>query len=212
MKTASPIHADSIALRPAAPIEPALVARLIEQTDPHIFGAIHGHDAALTERHLGAQWLAPDGIFSHSLAHMAVHDDDLVGIELGFDLATQRSATGAMFNRAVSILTEAELARFAGFFEYGTFLLPPVPADAYYLQHLAVVDAARGRGIGERLLHGAFDKARARGLARVHLDVYEGNPAIRLYERNGMKTIVRTRVEPLADDGIPEHLRLELRL
>ena len=67
-----------------------------------------------------------------------------------------------------------------------------------------------GRGIGERLLEDCFERARAAGHGRVQLDVYDGNPAQRLYERVGMRTIVETRVNALEADGIGVHLRMEI--
>jgi ribosomal protein S18 acetylase RimI-like enzyme len=56
---------------------------------------------------------------------------------------------------------------------------------------MGVVPDHRRAGIGERLLRELLDRARARGLARVTLEVLEQNdPARRLYERLGFR---RTR-------------------
>ena len=55
-------------------------------------------------------------------------------------------------------------------------------------------------------------RRRAAGHARLQLDVEEGNPAFRLYERAGMRTIVETRVAPLEAEGIGLHLLMELKL
>jgi ribosomal protein S18 acetylase RimI-like enzyme len=62
-------------------------------------------------------------------------------------------------------------------------------------------------------LENAFQRARHAGLKSVHLDVYAGNPAIRLYERAGMEILVETRVPRLErDHGIPPHYRMVLAL
>jgi len=54
------------------------------------------------------------------------------------------------------------------------------------LYSIAVDHAARGRGIGEALLAAAEAGARARGAARMRLEVRQDNPgAMRLYERCG---------------------------
>jgi ribosomal protein S18 acetylase RimI-like enzyme len=205
-------NADTIVLEPARPVEPEHVAELMIATDPHIFGALHGHDHALAVRHLAHQWQQPRGVFSHTHCIAAMHDGALAGISLGFDRATQEADTGPFLEQAGGVLTPAQIETLIGFLEYGSYALPPVPEDAWYLQNLATTEAARGRGIGDRLLQDCFERARNAGLTRVHLDVYEGNPAIRLYERAGMKTIVETRVLPLEAEGFPLHLRMEIRL
>lgn len=202
---------DATVIQPATADAAPLMADLMYQTDPHIFGAMHGHDKALAGRHLAIQWQAEAGLFSHRYADIAVFDGEPIGMALGLSHAEQGSALAAMSEQAMSCLSEPELMTMLGFFEYGAFLLPPVPDDAWYLQNLAVIDAARSRGIGERLLHHCFDKARAAGFTRLQLDVFEGNPAQRLYERCGMRVIVHTRVEPLAQEGMPDHLRMELK-
>jgi ribosomal protein S18 acetylase RimI-like enzyme len=203
--------ADGVVIKAASATAAPLMADLMYQTDPHIFGAMHGHDRALADRHLAAQWLAETGLFSHRYAEVAVFDGEPVGMCLGFDHAEQQAALAAMSELAAACLSASELMAMLDFFEYGAFLLPPVPDDAWYLQNLAVIDAARSRGIGERLLHHCFDKARDAGYARLQLDVFDGNPAQRLYERCGMRIVVHTRVEPLAQEGMPDHLRMELK-
>ncbi len=51
-----------------------------------------------------------------------------------------------------------------------------------------IVDASvRGRGIGGQLLVALEERARSLRLTMLHLEVYEGNPAIHLYERAGYK-------------------------
>lgn len=204
---------DIVSASVRAPIaDAALAAELVFSTDPHIFAAMHAEDRALAARHLQYQWGASGGLFSYTFADAAVAEGALVGIELGFDNTTQQQALGVMVEQAMALLSEQELAAMLAFFEYGSLLLPAVPDDAYYLQNLAVVSAARGRGVGDRLLQHSIAKARKRGYRRLLLDVYEGNPAIRLYERSGLKTIVHTRVTPLAQTGMPDHLRMEILL
>jgi GNAT superfamily N-acetyltransferase len=61
-------------------------------------------------------------------------------------------------------------------------------SDDCWLEDLYVDDAVRGTGLGRALTHAAFDRARARGCARIQLDVYERNDARRLYERLGFST------------------------
>lgn len=204
--------AESVRLQPATADHPELAAELIRDTDPHIFDYLHQHDQGFLRAHLGFQWCQPDTLFSHAHAVAAVHEDQLAGIALGFTSAEQAAAGEAFLARAVEFMTEPQLAHLAAWSEYGRYVLPPVPDDAWYLQHLAVVPAARGRGVGERLLGDALERATAAGLARMHLDLYADNPALRLYERMGFRTIVETTVLPLVEHGIGLHLRMERKL
>ena len=62
--------------------------------------------------------------------------------------------------------------------------------DEFIVDSLAVSPAARGSGIGTRLMDRAEDKARAMGKKTMSLDaIGENAGAIRLYERMGFKTI-----------------------
>ena len=61
--------------------------------------------------------------------------------------------------------------------------------DEFIVDSLAVSPAARGSGIGTRLMDRAEDKARAMGKNTMSLDaIGENAGAIRLYERMGFKT------------------------
>lgn len=206
------INAETVTLQPATASHPELAAELIHATEPHIFGYLHGHDMDLVRSHLGFQWQQTDTLFSHRFCTAAMQDGELAGIEIGYDAATQERAASAMVEHAMAYMTATQFAHMASWFEYGRYVLLPVPEDAWYLQHLAVVAQARGKGVGERLLANALERSRAAGFARVLLDVYAENPACRLYQRMGFEVIVETLVRPLLAHGIPLHLRMECRL
>jgi GNAT superfamily N-acetyltransferase len=58
-----------------------------------------------------------------------------------------------------------------------------------WLEDLYVSDGARGTGVGRQLIEAAFERARARGCARVQLDVDEANVrAIDVYRAAGFGT------------------------
>ncbi|WP_229753072.1 GNAT family N-acetyltransferase [Deinococcus aerophilus] len=57
----------------------------------------------------------------------------------------------------------------------------------WYVDTLAVSEAARGQGIGARLLHEAAAQARERGLGRLGLLVEQGSRAAALYRREGFR-------------------------
>jgi ribosomal protein S18 acetylase RimI-like enzyme len=61
--------------------------------------------------------------------------------------------------------------------------------DDCWLEDLFVGDGARGGGLGRALIETAFERARARGCARVQLDVAEDNArAIAVYRAAGFGT------------------------
>jgi ribosomal protein S18 acetylase RimI-like enzyme len=68
---------------------------------------------------------------------------------------------------------------------YG-FIGPTVPELS-----VAVVEEARGRGIGTGLLRALLDRAREERVSVVSLSVEGDNPALRLYERLGFANVAR---------------------
>jgi GNAT superfamily N-acetyltransferase len=62
-------------------------------------------------------------------------------------------------------------------------------ADAIYISDLQVASGSQGRGAGTFALAFVETLARERGLARIRLRAFTGNPAVRLYQRAGFRTI-----------------------
>lgn len=56
---------------------------------------------------------------------------------------------------------------------------------ALYIRELHLLPAARGQGLGSQVLDWAMSLAASRGLPRVRLLVFKGNPAQSLYRRKG---------------------------
>ncbi|QIL02024.1 GNAT family N-acetyltransferase [Sphingomonas sinipercae] len=72
----------------------------------------------------------------------------------------------------------------------GFSLYRTVVGDAELLL-LGVAGAAQRQGIGRRLLDHFIEDAKQNGANRVHLEVRDGNPAIRLYEQSGFSAVGR---------------------
>jgi GNAT superfamily N-acetyltransferase len=67
-----------------------------------------------------------------------------------------------------------------------------------WLEDLFVRESARGSGLGRLLLEAAVEHARARGCARIELDVDEGNePALALYRANGFSGDAKAEIRSL---------------
>ena len=91
------------------------------------------------------------------------------------------------------------------------FRLPDQPEDECVLVGMWVDPAARGRGVGERLVRTVLESAAAEGLSRVVLEVaHENAPARALYERMGFTATGVTGAMP-HDPTITE-FEMELRL
>lgn len=74
-------------------------------------------------------------------------------------------------------------------------------ADDAELLLLAVAPAAQGRGIGRRLLENFIQNSLTGGASTVHLEVRDGNDAIRVYEAAGFTQTNRRRNYYRGADG-----------
>lgn len=81
------------------------------------------------------------------------------------------------------------------------FSLSRSVADEAELLLLAVLPSHHRQGIGARLLDQFMGRARARGAARVHLEVRDGNPAVAMYRAAGFSPVGRRRNYYQASDG-----------
>jgi [ribosomal protein S18]-alanine N-acetyltransferase len=73
------------------------------------------------------------------------------------------------------------------------FALARIVSDEAELLLLAVRRGAQRRGIGQVLLDRFAESAAAKGARQLHLEVRDGNPAIRLYRDNGYREVGRRR-------------------
>ncbi|MCP3963749.1 MAG: GNAT family N-acetyltransferase [bacterium] len=87
-------------------------------------------------------------------------------------------------------------------------LTPPIPEGVYYVQFLSVAPGLRGRGLGERLLRIAFERAREQGYEACQLDVVSDNRAVGFYQRMGMEILTEGRVLALEQCGVHSHYRM----
>lgn len=60
-----------------------------------------------------------------------------------------------------------------------------VKSSECHVERIVVGAAARGKGLGTKLLNCAEDRARERGCKTMFLEVVSGNPAKKLYEKHG---------------------------
>ena len=195
-------------LETAHPDDAVAACALIAETDPALFRHLGAGDIAFTLTLLDTLWRRGGTVLSHDIARVARDGRRVIGVLVAMP-GRLRGALLAATNAAAAALVPAERA--AAIFAAWTavdWLAPAIPEDAYYVQNLAVVGAARRRRLGARLLDAASDAARAAGLAAVHLDVAADNPAIAFYERCGFVRTVETHVPALDPHGIARHWRM----
>lgn len=81
------------------------------------------------------------------------------------------------------------------------FSLSRTVADESELLLIAVVPDYHRRGVGRQLLNQFLDRARNDHVARVHLEVRDGNPALDLYHSAGFSAVGRRRNYYRSADG-----------
>jgi ribosomal-protein-alanine N-acetyltransferase len=74
-------------------------------------------------------------------------------------------------------------------------------ADESELLLIAVSPDHRRKGVGRGLLGHFLEHARSEGIARAHLEVRDGNPAIQMYRHAGFEPIGRRRNYYRGQDG-----------
>jgi ribosomal-protein-alanine N-acetyltransferase len=115
-----------------------------------------------------------------------------------FGEAWTRSQLGGILPMAgVSLMLarEPDDGAISGFSLYRTV------ADEAELLLIAVIPSKHRRGIGRLLLDDFMDRARNDGVARVHLEVRDGNSAVSLYRDAGFSPVGRRRNYYHASDG-----------
>jgi ribosomal-protein-alanine N-acetyltransferase len=90
------------------------------------------------------------------------------------------------------------------------FILARTAADEAEILTLAVVPAARRRGLGGTLLAGAMVAARGRGATAMFLEMAEGNAAARALYASGGFTLIGRRKRYYSDGGDALVLRRHL--
>lgn len=119
-----------IVIAPAKPVQADLAAALIHDTDRHIFDQLCGGDLDLSRRHLGAQWLAPTGLFWHRMARVAWDGADLVGLQIGYTQEMLVAAVEPFGALCTEIMSEAQKLNHDRWWgTYGHFSLPAIPHD-----------------------------------------------------------------------------------
>ena len=91
----------------------------------------------------------------------------------------------------------------------GCCALLRIEAGAFEVAKMAVTEAARGQGVGRRVLEFAIAVARASGASRLYLETNgKLQPAIRLYESVGFRHVPAERVVPSSYARVDVYMEL----
>ena len=102
---------------------------------------------------------------------------------------TRSQLAGILPMAGVSLM----LAREAESEEVIGFSLVRAVADEAELLLLGVLTSHQRKRIGRQLLSDFLDRARKEGIARLHLEVRDGNPAVEMYRKAGFSPVGRRR-------------------
>jgi len=108
---------------------------------------------------------------------------------------SQLAGTLPMGGVSLMLATESGSGATVGFSLFRT-----VAAESELLL-LAVNPGHHRRGVGSRLLEDFLERARKEGVARVHLEVRDGNPAVSMYTTAGFSPVGRRRNYYHAQNG-----------
>ena len=185
-------------------------------TAPALYGYQFGHDRELFNALIGAAWVLPDNLFSHTATIIAEDGGDLVGMITGcygrdFQPYARALSTiwGDMVARGdVSAERMSVLEQNA---PHCSYLTPKVPDNAFYVLGLSVSPGYQGHGVGVRLLHLLTSRVAGEGATSLHLDVTSDNPAVRFYSAMGLYCVAETRSPEAHRNGVPMMMRMVKR-
>jgi ribosomal protein S18 acetylase RimI-like enzyme len=208
---------DRIEILPGTPMHPARIADLVWSTGPSSYAYIFG-DRTRFDHFVGRSWQTPETYFGHTEAMLAVHDGEIVGLEIGFVGVRTYRTRAKLASVATALieegtLTAADVAAVAERADKASYLNPLIPESAYYVLALAVVPELRGAGVGRRFLTEAVERGRHAGCRTLHLDVLSDNRAVDFYRIHGLVTMAETIApEPFRTHGVPMEMRMVLPL
>lgn len=161
-----------------------LVMETLHQFGVYLFG--FGNEQRAQEA-LASFFMRTRNRFSHQFAEFALVDDEEAGLLMTFD---RRQMRGSEMATAFHMLRIYNLKEIAMFLKRMRPYMDEenIPADEFYIAHLAVEEKFRRQGIGWQLLEHAEQKARDKGFLKLSLLTEVENTAARaLYEKFGFK-------------------------
>ena len=194
---------------PAHPDDAPEAARLIAETDADLFRYYTDGDLHLWVEVAECEWRAERGIYSYTMSQVIRRAGQVVGLLVAYS-SRRHDLIDWSLGSSRAQLGPARLSRIDLVRSQASYLFPRLPEGAFYVQNVATHPSVQGTGLGRRLMERAFELARADGCRTCHLDVDSSTPAVRFYERLGLKVAVRTEVPSIPT--VHAHLRMVIDL
>ena len=181
---------DKISIRSATPRDSADAAELIFMTGEGIFKYLFYPEKDKTVTLLGRLFEMKANDFTHECARIAEMDSLTAGLVLFVDRAAMKKnfiGSGIALVKAMGLFPALKRSRRCIRFER---LFPDPDKETLYINHLAIFEEFRARGVAHELLALCEQEAKTRSLSKLALDVKVDNTAaILVYEKYGFKNV-----------------------
>ena len=162
-----------------------------------------------------ASWAAEGTLFAYDGARLAVEDNELLGIEIGWpgpEFLPRKKALAPVWGPLIEdgTLAQDDLAEMAKRTYLASYLNVAIPKPVHYIHALAVKPEHRGKGIGAALVRNAIQLGKNAGQRGLHLDVLSDNPAVEFYRSLGLECLAETRAPIPFEHGCQMEMRMAI--
>jgi len=168
-------------------------------------------DQVVAETVIGKLYQKKYGHFSYQFSSLAVNNDHVVGMVLGYDL---RQLSKQDLLGSVSLFLNSPVSCWAHLMTSVRHCVdnyvPKPSKGAYYINNIAVAKSHQRSGLGQALLSDTLRRAKDQGYASVELDVSINNEnAIKFYEKNNFVAVSQSgNAESIQRYGLPSLVRM----
>lgn len=157
------ITSDKIILRPGSQVDSLKAGRLIYSTGDYFFNYIFEYKKKNIVDILGELYGKEKGVFSHRFSTLAIVDNIVVGIELGYNRDIKFLHTIFDIYYVASSHNPMEVMGMLYRNHQIKKILTKIKKDSYYIAHLAVSPELHRNGVGSKLIGNAIIKAKREG-------------------------------------------------
>ncbi len=160
---------------------------------------------------ISQSWSLPHSLFEYQNATLAIENDKLIGIEIGFrgeEFKSRRQAMHPIWKK----IPKDDLEIISKRSKECGYLTPFIPNNAYYVLTLSVLSGQQRKGVGRMLINNAIKKAKNFDMRKIHLDVISTYNAVKFYESLGFNCVVRSSAPKPKQNDVPAIMRMNLDL
>ena len=188
------------------------IPELVWATGP-ISYEYHFADRELFDAIVLGSWMQDGSLFAADATHLAVENDELMGIEIGMpgpDYRTRQNGLAPVWQALVESgqLDSSDIGGVLERSDHASWLNPVINEDTYYIHALSVKPGYRGKRVGYHLIQNAIDRAKDTGFVKLQLDVLSDNPAVEFYRAVGLELLAATTAPKPSEFGVPAEFRM----